>query len=115
MTTPFGSFLSEGQSTNRPPLFNGANYTYWKARMRIFIQAQDYDVWSIIINGPYTPSIYVDNIAISKLEKDWDDNDRRKAQLNAKAMNVFYCALDPNDSIESLLAILQTRYGIDLK
>ncbi|XP_038988317.1 uncharacterized protein LOC103698532 isoform X2 [Phoenix dactylifera] len=97
MATQFGSTLSKGQFTNRPPLFNGTNYTYWKAKMRIFIQAQDYDVWSIIINGPYIPTHIVDNIAIPKLEKDWDNNDKKRVQLNAKAMNVLYCALDTNE------------------
>ena len=97
MTTPFGSSHIEGQSTQRPPFFNGSDYSYWKARMRIFIQAQDYEMWSIVVNGPYIPSIYVDGVKVPKLEMDWDEHDMRKAQLNSKAMNVFYCALDRNE------------------
>lgn len=65
--------LTEGQSTNRPPLFNGTNYTYWKARMKIFIQAFDYDLWGIIINGPHTPTVRIDNIDIAKPESEWDE------------------------------------------
>ena len=33
--------VGEGQSTMRPPLFIGDNYTYWKIRMRLFIQGID--------------------------------------------------------------------------
>ena len=97
MATQLGSTLAEGQSTNMPPLFNGSNYTYWKARMRIFIQALDYDLWSTILNGPHTPTVIINGISTLKLEKDWDDNDKKLVKLNAKAMNVIYCALDANE------------------
>ena len=39
--------VSEGQSPVRPPLFVGDNYAYWKTRMKLFIQASDYEVWRI--------------------------------------------------------------------
>ena len=87
----------EGQSTNRPPLFNEDNYTYWKARMRIFIQASDYNLWNIIVNGPHIPTHTINNIVTLKSECDWDELDKRMAQLNAKAMNVLYCALSVNE------------------
>ena len=77
MAAQLGNTLVEGQSTNRPPLFNGSNYTYWKARMRIFIQALDYDLWSVIINGPHTPTVIINGIPTPKLEKDWDDSDKK--------------------------------------
>ena len=57
--------------------------------MHIFIQALNYDMWSIIINGPHTPTIIMDGIALPKFEKDWNEIDKKLAQLNAKVMNVF--------------------------
>jgi len=42
MAHPMSTSLDEGQSTNRPPLFTGTNYTYWNARMKIYIQAVDF-------------------------------------------------------------------------
>ncbi|KAH1082716.1 hypothetical protein J1N35_022477, partial [Gossypium stocksii] len=35
--------LGEGHSTMRPPLFNGTNYSYWRTRMKLFVQANDYE------------------------------------------------------------------------
>ena len=61
MTTNFGCSLSEGQSTNRPPIFNGTNYNYWNNRMRIYIQSVDYELWRIIVRGPRTPTTKVEN------------------------------------------------------
>ena len=38
------SFLPERASINRPLVFNGEDYAYWKTRMRIFIEVVDLDV-----------------------------------------------------------------------
>ena len=52
--------FAEGQSSIRPPLFCGDNYTFWKAKMRIFLQSQGREIWKCIINGPYIPTKTVD-------------------------------------------------------
>jgi len=51
MAAIIGNGTTEGQSTNRPPLFLGTNYTYWKARMKIYVQANDYDASKFITKG----------------------------------------------------------------
>ena len=45
----------EGQSTSGPPYFDGTNYTYWKARMKIYLQSIDYELWLNVSKGPYIP------------------------------------------------------------
>ena len=65
--------------------------------MCIFIQALDYNIWSVIINEPYTPTVIVDGTKKPKSEKAWDEQDKKLAQLNVKIMNILYCALDAND------------------
>ena len=62
--------------------------------MKIYVQAVDYHLWKVILKGPQIPLIKVDGIDIPKPEEDWDDNDMKLGELNAKAMNVLYCALD---------------------
>jgi hypothetical protein len=92
----------EGYSTNRPPLFDGTNYNYWKIRMTIFIQSIDCNVWEVIEFGPYklTKVIKIDGKSdqiIPKLREEYDENDKRKLSLNARAKNILYCALDRNE------------------
>ena len=89
--------LAESQSTNRPPLFLGTNFSYQKARMKIFIQASDYNLQSIIVNGPHIPTRSLNNLVTIKPKCEQDDNDRRMAQLNTKAINVLCCALSVNE------------------
>ena len=52
MVNIVGTHITEGQSITRPLHFSGSNYNYWKARMKIFIQANDYACWEIIENWP---------------------------------------------------------------
>ena len=50
---PFG----EGASINRPPLFCGVNYQFWKVRMKIFVKSIDKCIWNAIKNGPFIPMV----------------------------------------------------------
>ena len=46
----------EGQSTARPPLFNGMNYNYWATRMRIYMQANGCDPRNICQTEHHIPT-----------------------------------------------------------
>ena len=48
--------FTEGQSTSRPPFFNGINYNYWSTIMRIYIQSSGFDIWNIIQREYITPT-----------------------------------------------------------
>ncbi|KAK9180667.1 hypothetical protein WN944_023800 [Citrus x changshan-huyou] len=48
MATQNDSTFREGQSTIRPPFFDGNDYPYWKTMMRIYLQALDYEIWEVI-------------------------------------------------------------------
>jgi len=61
---PFG----EGASINRPPLFCGLNFQFWKVRMKIFMESLDKGIWDAIGNGPFIPKFEKDG---SVIEKPW--------------------------------------------
>jgi hypothetical protein len=46
----------DGSSTNRPPLFDGANFSLWKIRMRTHLMSLGVDVWDVFETG-YVKSI----------------------------------------------------------
>jgi len=56
----------EGNSINRPLVFNGKGYHYWKTRMQIFIEAIDLNIWEVIEIGPFIPTMVVGNATIEK-------------------------------------------------
>jgi hypothetical protein len=97
MANTFRHQMVEGQSTNRPPLFNSSDYSYWKTRMITYIKGQDYLIWKIIVNGPHVPTKIVEEQEIPKQETEWDENDVKLIELNYKAMNCLYCAFDSKE------------------
>ncbi|MQL90456.1 hypothetical protein Taro_023050 [Colocasia esculenta] len=78
----------EGQSVNRPPLFNGEDYTYWKIRMEYFLQGFDFQIWSIIEEG---------DLVVLNNREHWTEDSRKKISLNCKAKSILCCALSKKE------------------
>ncbi|VFQ62997.1 unnamed protein product [Cuscuta campestris] len=93
----FNAGVTEGQSTTMPPLFDGTNYSYWKERMRIFIQFNDYKLWLIVKNGCGILMKEVDGVYLPKTKEEFDENDFKKMELNAMAINIIYCGVNVDD------------------
>jgi len=58
--------FAEGASINRPPMFFGVNYQFWKIRTKIFIESIDRGICNIIINGLYIPISVVNCVTVEK-------------------------------------------------
>ncbi|KAH9679892.1 Integrase catalytic domain-containing protein [Citrus sinensis] len=98
MATQNDSTFREGQSTTRPPFFDGNDYPYWKTRMRIYLQALDYEIWEVVCDGPFMPLTKNEfGEDIPKPSREWNELEKRKASLNSKAMNALFCALDKKE------------------
>ncbi|GAV57790.1 zf-CCHC domain-containing protein/UBN2 domain-containing protein [Cephalotus follicularis] len=66
--------------------------------MTIFIQSLDYNLWDLIVDGPNLPTITLENgEVVSKPRNLYDDNDRKRVQINAKAKHIIICAINSND------------------
>ncbi|MQL89650.1 hypothetical protein Taro_022224, partial [Colocasia esculenta] len=79
---------NEGQFVNRPPLFDGEDYAYWKTRMKYFLQGNDYQIWSIVEEG---------DLLVTNEKAQWTDDDRKKISLNCKAKSILCCALSKKE------------------
>ncbi|GAV78839.1 hypothetical protein CFOL_v3_22304 [Cephalotus follicularis] len=65
--------------------------------MTIFIQSLDYQLWTIITNGPEFPTKIVDGQRTLKMNNEFNDHDYKLLQLNAKAKHVIFCAFSPSE------------------
>ena len=65
--------------------------------MRTFLQANDFETWFVIARGPNVITKKDGTSIVPKPEEEWDENDLKKAQINAKALNALHCALDVNE------------------
>jgi hypothetical protein len=73
--------IHEGTSRNKPPLFDGTNFAFWKVRMRTYIMALGVDVCDVVETG-YTKPI----VLASK-------DDKIEFSFNAKVTNAILSGL----------------------
>ncbi|GJW91633.1 hypothetical protein Tco_0169186 [Tanacetum coccineum] len=45
----------EGQSMQRPPLFESDRFIYWKNRFETYVKSKDLDIWHVITDGDFPP------------------------------------------------------------
>ncbi|GJZ85430.1 zf-CCHC domain-containing protein [Tanacetum coccineum] len=45
----------EGQSMQRPPLFESDGFIYWKNKFEIYVKSNDLDLWHVITYGDFPP------------------------------------------------------------
>jgi hypothetical protein len=71
----------DGSLMNRPPLFDGTNFAFWKIRMRTHLMSLGADVWDVV------ETRYVKlGVLVSK-------DDKLEFRFNAKAMNAILSGL----------------------
>ena len=115
MATQNDSTFRERQSTTRPPYFDGIDYPYRKIRMKIYLQALDYEIWEIVNDGPFMPTTTNEEREdIPKPSSQWSELEKKKKYLNSKVMNALFCALDKKkfhrvSSCESTYEIVKSR------
>ena len=89
--------FKEGASLNRPPLFEGEHFSFWQARMQIFIQSTDPGAWIAVQNGPHIPVKMVDG---KEVPQQWDEMsaaDKVKVQYDLKAKNIITSGLSSDE------------------
>ncbi|XP_070056178.1 uncharacterized protein [Nicotiana tomentosiformis] len=87
--------FEEGQSTYRPPRFNGQYYGWWKTRMHDFIMAEDSELCDVICDGPFVPTKNLGDPAVSipKTRKEFNDAERKAIEKNFRAKQILVCSI----------------------
>ncbi|GAV76424.1 UBN2 domain-containing protein, partial [Cephalotus follicularis] len=85
--------------------------------MTIFLQSLDYQLWHIIVNGPWMPTRTIEGVVSPKPENEYNDNDFRLLQLNSKAKHVLFYLLEvtyegTNQVKESKISMLVHEYEL---
>ncbi|GJY29189.1 hypothetical protein Tco_0404956 [Tanacetum coccineum] len=96
----------EGQSMQRPPLFESDSFIYWKNRFETYVKSKDLDLWHVITNGDFQPIQQNPETKLDEVipfEKQSDDLKKRLAKNNEAKM-VIYNAL-PRKEYERIVRI----------
>ena len=67
--------------------------------MSIFMQACDYEMWDVLLDGPYVPmKTKAGSEALEpKIRSEWTELEIKKVQVNFKVINTLHCALNPTE------------------
>ncbi|GJX77266.1 hypothetical protein Tco_0324077 [Tanacetum coccineum] len=89
----------EGQSMQRPPLFESDGFIYWKNSFETYVKSKDLDLWHVITYDDFpfiqnNPETKKDEIV--PFDKQNDDL-KKKLAKNNEAKMVIYNALPPLD------------------
>ncbi|KAL2327540.1 hypothetical protein Fmac_020967 [Flemingia macrophylla] len=89
--------FAEGASINRLPLFCGDNYPFWKVRMKIFMESVHRSIWQAVITDYKIPTVIVNGKEVEKLFDNWDQNEIRRTENDAKVLNIIHSTLNSDE------------------
>ncbi|GKA37188.1 zf-CCHC domain-containing protein [Tanacetum coccineum] len=95
----------EGQSMQRPPLFESDSFIYWKNRFETYVKSKYLDLWHVITNGEFQPIQQNPKTKLDEVipfEKQSDDL-KKKLSKNNKAKMVIYSNNQVKDNKIDLL------------
>ncbi|GMI94580.1 hypothetical protein HRI_003127300 [Hibiscus trionum] len=93
------------QSIDKPPFFDGDHYALWKTKMKFFIKSRDYKLWDVVEDGPFVPQ---------RSKAEWSADDRKKMELNCKALHILFCAFGPSIyDVELIKQLQMAKRGVN--
>jgi len=96
MSAPHG--ILEGQFMTQSPYFNGQHYNWWKNHMGNYVEADDYELWMIIKNGPLIPKKSLENgSSVPKKSEEFNAEDFRMTEKYVKAKKLLYFGVSPDE------------------
>jgi hypothetical protein len=104
----------EGQSMQRPPLFESDGFLYWKKRFETYVKSKDLDLWHVITNGEFLPiqnNPETKKDKIVPFEKKQNDDLKRKLSKMMKQKWLFTMRYHVKNTKGSLWVKPQKKFG----
>jgi hypothetical protein len=94
--------IIEGRFISKPPYWDGTtNFDEWKESITIFMQSVDFNLWLVTKNGSKIPTKIINGEELVKSEEEFNDEDKKIMEQEAKAKNILRCAINP-DALERI-------------
>jgi hypothetical protein len=89
--------FKDGGSSNKPPLFSGEYFDFWKIRMKAHLEAQGEGIWEAVEDGLHNPMSVVNGIGTPKIKSSYDEDDKKKILNEKKTINILQSALSMDE------------------
>ncbi|GJT13460.1 hypothetical protein Tco_0860502 [Tanacetum coccineum] len=93
----------EGQSMQRPPLFESDGFIYWKNRFKTYVKSKDLDPWHVIAYGDFPPiqnNPETNKDEIIPFEKQNDDLKKKLAKNNEAKIDTLLITHQGNSQVK---------------
>ncbi|GJS40472.1 hypothetical protein Tco_0565515 [Tanacetum coccineum] len=94
----------EGQSMQRPPLFESDGFIYWKNRFETYVKSKDLDLWHVITDGDFPPiqnNLETKKDKIVPFHKQNDDLKKKLAKNNEAKMDTLLITHQGNNQVKA--------------
>lgn len=81
--------FKDGVSNNKPLLFYGEYFEFWKICMKYHLEVHGEEIWDAVENGMFVPISVVNGVGTPKIKSLWDEDDKKKVLYNKKAINII--------------------------
>ena len=89
--------FKDGGSNNKPPLFCGEYFDFWKICMKAHLEAQGEEIWDALENVPFIPITMINSAGSSKPKTAWNEDDKKKVLYDKKAINLLQGSLSMDE------------------
>ena len=103
--------FKDGGSSNKPPLFSGEYFDFWKIRMKAHLEAQGEGIWQAVENGPHNRTSVINGVGTAKIKSSYDEDDKKKILNEKKAINILQIALSTYEFFRISNANRRNKYG----
>jgi len=89
--------LQEEGSVNIPPILDGTNYDYSKARMIAFLKSMENKTWKAVVKGRTHPVVTTRECTSTYVlnpKEEWSKEEDEEPLGNSKALNAIFNEVD---------------------
>ena len=76
-------------SSTRPPMCNLNKFALWKARIKLYMNSIDEDIFNVILSGPPETSSATTSSTNTVPPPEWTETNKRLRNADARAMNIL--------------------------
>ncbi|GJV57646.1 retrovirus-related pol polyprotein from transposon TNT 1-94 [Tanacetum coccineum] len=102
----------EGQSMQRPPLFESDSFIYWKNRYETYVKSKDLDLWHIITDSDFKPIVQNPKTKLDEAQQIWKtllvthegNNQVKDSKIDLLVQQYEQFVISKDESIDSAFA-----------
>lgn len=96
--------FADGGNSNKAPCFTSEYYDFYEICMWMYLKVQGEEIWDIFENGPFVPTMVINNIEQVKVKSSRNNDDKWKVLYDKKLKDILaYAHVWMNSSVYQIV------------